>query len=478
MVSTRGRHKNETYVLARTVAAHGASARFRSRIYDSFRSVSADPWVSLCLHARTYSVRYRTVLNDSKYTTVQRHQYALQSARAVTYRTWYVRRTSANHLATRRALGSYYVSLFYHRQGLPATSIAMSKKRPFSPRLLLALALQSFLLHTTHTTAYVQAIDITSTFSTITSASAAVGSQIASTVTNLDYRYFVAGGVCAATSHGITTPIDVVKTRMQADPKRYDQGVAASALKILKEDGPSTLLGGLGPTVVGYGIEGAMKFGLYEVLKPVFVQLLSSLNQGTVEENTGLAFILASIVAGAVASIILCPMESTRIRIVTDPAYADKGLITGLPKLIREEGLASTFAGVWAMLAKQVPYTMAKQVSFDVIAKRLYSIVAHVGGKAEDFKWIVSVDAAFFASILACIFSQPGDMILTETYKGKSDKGVWGVVNDIYNEKGGVSGFFTGTSARILHVGVIITTQLVIYDIVKQLLGLPATGSH
>jgi solute carrier family 25 phosphate transporter 3 len=34
----------------------------------------------------------------------------------------------------------------------------------------------------------------------------------------LDYRYFVAGGVCAATSHGIKTPIDVVKTKMQAQP--------------------------------------------------------------------------------------------------------------------------------------------------------------------------------------------------------------------------------------------------------------------
>lgn len=36
---------------------------------------------------------------------------------------------------------------------------------------------------------------------------------------DMDYRYFVAGGTCAAISHGITTPIDVVKTKIQANPQ-------------------------------------------------------------------------------------------------------------------------------------------------------------------------------------------------------------------------------------------------------------------
>lgn len=40
-----------------------------------------------------------------------------------------------------------------------------------------------------------------------------------SALKNMDYRYFVAGGTCAAFSHGITTPIDVVKTRLQANPE-------------------------------------------------------------------------------------------------------------------------------------------------------------------------------------------------------------------------------------------------------------------
>jgi hypothetical protein len=54
----------------------------------------------------------------------------------------------------------------------------------------------------------------------------------------VDYRYFVAGGVCAAYSHGITTPIDVIKTRMQADPKEFNAGMLSAAAKIVKKDGP------------------------------------------------------------------------------------------------------------------------------------------------------------------------------------------------------------------------------------------------
>ena len=132
-------------------------------------------------------------------------------------------------------------------------------------------------------------------------------------------------------------------------------------------------------------------------------------------------------------------------------------------------------------------------------------------------KWAVSICAAFLASLVACIFSQPGDMIVTETYrpqkvvvaksntspvvrgpfqssvstsgtrststskvattKSTADRSFADVVRTIY-AAGGLGNFFTGTGARIVHVGVIITSQLVIYDIIKQLLGLPATGSH
>lgn len=339
-------------------------------------------------------------------------------------------------------------------------------------------------------------------------------------------------------------------------------------------------------------------------MKPVFASLLGAAAGGPVDSSnnakSGAAFVLASVVAGAVAAILLCPMESTRIKIVTDPNYAQDNMLTALAKLAATEGLASSFSGLWAMLAKQVPYTFGKQVSFDVFAGLLYTLfealqkskeaatAANVPtNDAPGMKWAVSVLAAAAASLIACIFSQPGDMILTETYRPKKqfpaatkpplvvsttsttrtttpapavrdpvaawqrfakgilptpsaaaasvsgavampssplvanpsratkasktttstaqevkelaastssttthdDDGDEGaaahkpstafvhVVARLYAE-GGIAKFFTGTQARIVHVGLIITSQLVIYDLVKQLLGLPATGSH
>ena len=51
-----------------------------------------------------------------------------------------------------------------------------------------------------------------------------------------------------------------------------------------------------GPTVVGYGLEGALKFGFYETFKGLFK---------TVTPSQFVNFLMASVVAGGVASIVL-----------------------------------------------------------------------------------------------------------------------------------------------------------------------------
>lgn len=285
----------------------------------------------------------------------------------------------------------------------------------------------------------------------------------------LDARYFLAGGLCAAFSHGVTTPLDVVKTRIQVDPTNFQEGgVVGAALQIIREDGSAALLAGLGPTVIGYGLEGAAKFGLYESLKPEMVRLLAL-------ESPVISYLLASAVAGAAASIILCPMERTRIRLVTEPNFSSN-FLTGIPWLLKESGVKGLLYGLPAMLSKQVPYTAGKQISFDAFAALLYSVAAKAGLSEEAIKFEVSLGAAALASGIACVMSHPGDVILTQAYKGSSNRSFAGIMSSIYEDKG-LEGFLSGIAARFIHVGTIITSQLVLYDIIKQLLGLPATGS-
>ena len=88
---------------------------------------------------------------------------------------------------------------------------------------------------------------------------------------------------------------------MQTNPEKYDKGVLAAASDIIKTEGVGFLLAGLGPTVVGYGLEGALKFGFYETFKIIFAHATA---------YKFVNYLLASVIAGAVASIVLVSAHS------------------------------------------------------------------------------------------------------------------------------------------------------------------------
>jgi len=122
---------------------------------------------------------------------------------------------------------------------------------------------------------------------------------------------------------------------------------------------------------------------------------------------------------------------------------------------------------------------MAKQVSFDLFATLLYGLALQYSLSATSVRTEVEFLAAFLASILACAASHPGDVVLTATYKNAAaSTNFAGCIRTLYQENGGVNAFFSGITARFFHVGAIITSQLILYDVIKQMLGLPATGTH
>ena len=65
-----------------------------------------------------------------------------------------------------------------------------------------------------------------------------------------------------------------MKTRMQLNPAKYNQGMIGGFKMVIAEEGAMALSTGLGATAIGYAIQGWFKFGGVELLKIKAAQAL------------------------------------------------------------------------------------------------------------------------------------------------------------------------------------------------------------
>ena len=183
-------------------------------------------------------------------------------------------------------------------------------------------------------------------------------------------KYAAAGGIGACISHSGAVPLDVVKTRVQLNPKKYSGTFFENGATLVREDGPGVLLQGLGSTALGYFLHGALKYGGFESLK-------FTMYKGGYEDLTAFAsdhrlfsLIVAAAVAEFVATLALCPLEQTRIKMTKDKDYAD-GTVGALKRLFREDGVAGVADSLPAIYCKTIPFTMFQLPVYDVVSKSL-----------------------------------------------------------------------------------------------------------
>lgn len=113
--------------------------------------------------------------------------------------------------------------------------------------------------------------------------------------------------------------MDLVKCRLQVDAAKY-KSVAHGFKVTLAEDGARGLVKGWAPTFFGYSMQGLCKFGLYEVFKVMYSNIIG-------EENSYLyrtsLYLAASASAEFFADIALSPMEAAKVKIQTTPGFAN-----------------------------------------------------------------------------------------------------------------------------------------------------------
>ncbi|KAG0495945.1 hypothetical protein HPP92_000636 [Vanilla planifolia] len=115
-----------------------------------------------------------------------------------------------------------------------------------------------------------------------------IGYSVAARRELTDPENAIIGAFAGAITGAITTPLDVLKTRLmvQGSANKY-KGLVSCAQTIIREEGPSALLKGIGPRVLWIGIGGSIFFGVLEKSKAYLSQRRSSshLNSEPVKQH-------------------------------------------------------------------------------------------------------------------------------------------------------------------------------------------------
>jgi len=283
-------------------------------------------------------------------------------------------------------------------------------------------------------------------------------------------KLFFAGGFCAAITHVVTVPIDVVKTRLQVNPGEFtslNDGIA----KIYAKEGPTGLMQGMAPTFCGFILQGALKYGFYEFFKDTLAGMSEEKREGG--KLPVPQMMLAASCAEILGTTALLPFESARIRMVADPSFA-KGMVPTLVKLVQESGLKGIFGGLIPIWCKQVPFTITQFLVFEFAASTIYREFArrNVDDASSRFGTAITLGCGLISGVTASLVSQPGDTVLSVMNKAPG-LSVVGALKQL-----GPTGLYLGASARAVHVTSYIVAQFLIYDSIKRLCGIPVAGEQ
>ncbi|KAG1764036.1 mitochondrial carrier domain-containing protein [Suillus occidentalis] len=228
------------------------------------------------------------------------------------------------------------------------------------------------------------------------------------------------GGVlaCGITHAGIT-PLDVAKCNMQVNPTKY-KGLTSGLATLIREEGQAGIWKGLGPTFVGYSLQGMFKYARYLARRlPHPLKVF--------------------------ADIALCPLEMTKVKIQTSPnGTFPTSFGAALAEMSRTK--VETRYPFWLSCSSMIPYTMAKFCFYEKIVQLFYT---HV-------------------------FPEPKETYAKTTQLGPANKGK--SIGAIASETGLVTLATKGLGTRVLMIGTLTGFQWWIYDSFKASMGLGTTG--
>jgi len=258
---------------------------------------------------------------------------------------------------------------------------------------------------------------------------------------------------------------------MQLDPVKYNKGMIGGFKQVIEGEGAMALSTGLGPTAVGYFVQGWFKFGGVEFFK---IKAAGSMGEEAAWKNRNKIYLASAAGAEFIADVFLCPLEAARIRLVSNPTYAS-GTIGCMTKMASEMGVVPAFySGFGPILMKQVPYTMAKFAVQGAAAESIYNSMGKSPKTCSGGTNLgISLTSGVIAGVVAAVISHPADTLLSKVNKaGAGGEGsIASRLVNIAKETGFKSLCTNGLGARCVMIGTLTAGQFGIFDTVMGALG-------
>jgi solute carrier family 25 (mitochondrial dicarboxylate transporter), member 10 len=169
-------------------------------------------------------------------------------------------------------------------------------------------------------------------------------------------------------SFHITNDI-AVKVRLQTRAPNAPKTMVGTFINILRNQGIFGLYNGLTAALLRQLTYSTVRFGVYEDLKTRFAPVPTPTNPKPKQSFSNL--VLMSSAAGFLGGLAGNPGDVLNVRMQSDAALPPEkqrhynNAINGLVRMIREEGFASIFRGVWPNAARALLMTSSQLASYD-----------------------------------------------------------------------------------------------------------------
>ena len=285
------------------------------------------------------------------------------------------------------------------------------------------------------------------------------------------YSFFL-GSIAGCIGATAVYPIDLVKTRMQAQKHKalYDNSLDCFK-KILRKEGLKGLYSGLAAQLVGVAPEKAIKLTVNDLVRKIGTQ-----EDGSITMNWE---ILAGMSAGACQVIFTNPLEIVKIRLqmqgntknLTKPGEIPIKHMSA-SQIVRQLGLRGLYKGASACLLRDVPFSAIYFPTYANLKKYMFGFDPYDNTKKQKLStWQLLVSGAL-AGAPAAFFTTPADVIKTrlQVVGKKNDikyKGILDCGASILKQEG-LSAFFKGSLARVFRSSPQFGFTLASYELLQR----------